>query len=360
MRDYRHTVVCGRIDRLGFRLRNMLCAWELAERIGARLIVNWNEHDKYENIPFNLFQILDSSIETTHGDFFTLDSRPYEALCADIGLDPKRKFDLGPDLTVADLQASAPGYLPYRSDSPYRFQGRARDDGRAAIRDVFWRLPLAPAVSDALLDLQSRFDIARATTVHVRRGDIVSKGKISIPRDTANPDAWRTKVKLKFGKFGDRYAPERAYHDAIEATAPGSPLVILSNDAELRTRLEGAFSDRVVPVHEALDAADLSVMQRAFVEMLVMAKSATIIGTQSQFAKLPSILGPVPFVPVFDYADPIELFDLIEDVHSDVPDRAELLDAFAEYYVEKFHYWDMPVAAARFETFQTERRAQQV
>lgn len=289
-------VIAGRDDRLGARLMNLLCAWRWARYTRSPLFLQWKDWDPVDQTSYDFHNFFDRAgidliedlvvVETSRRkvDAVVTANRPGwdEALAARETWRPESTIT--PDDFVA---LPAGSYIHYSATQLRAVPGEAYGVGRD-IPALFAELPIHPdveaAVTAALPDPQNP-----PLALHIRRGDLIANlfGRASMkPADLLAKD---------ITAFVSRYAHLGAYRRSADALFPEAPISIFSDDPSCRVALAEHFGERLVDPNATLDGfPDLTLAQRAFAELLVIARSRAVISAKSQFALVPARLGGIP------------------------------------------------------------------
>ena len=295
-------VIAGRFDRLGARLKNMLCAWRFARRAEGSTIVLWNHVNHVTGDPSSYDPGTIFDLDTI--DHFN-DLKLFENIDAvnqlygwridvDAQFSTRRKSDdsiilqaMRDDFIIVYLETRQ---IVWPNDSPAQHE--------ADMRALFRELPLNRAVSDAINAVTDRIAINEAIAVHIRRGDIISNLFLPIEKFVDNNVAVN---------FAARYVPLDGYISAIEALGPARPLVCFSDDPQIKIIFGDRYRHKLLFIDSVLDEFDLSELQRSFVEFVLISRCNTVLGGGSQFCRLAAILGGIPIVDPMSYSSALSV-----------------------------------------------------
>ncbi len=325
-------VIASRSDRLGGRLRNLLSGWDFAKKIDAQFAVNWpgTGHAKFiEPDSYDFFDLFDEISFRSRGDISLCSTLPHEIFL-------KKRLRSGAIL-ISDAPWESIDYFKgaektiiYNATDRYRFSGE--EDGINSIsheRELFQSLTLNDKVSDCLGESQKKFPFSEAISLHIRRGDVVP---ILQNAGHASGD-WRFNRVAKWTiAFADRYAPVQAYHAAIADHPAPKYLCIFSDDKPLRDVIADQYTDFFVDTEQTKKTANLSAVQAAFSDILMMSSTSSIICTNSSFSLFAAFIGRAEATPVMRYADPEQLIHDIDEILHDAPQKSLVIDSLISAY----------------------------
>lgn len=286
-------VYCRRIDRLGARLRNLLCAFCFAETINGRLMLFWPirgdmigenssvpdgmSHSFYELFDRDLIATTIPWLEIVDQDPTPRGQRPFAA---------ETNVSSLPSCSLASLRERGDSTFFYDMTSPFRFSDITHN--RSNLAKAFERLPLHPAVDEALRAVTTETRINDGIAVHVRRGDIMAITLLS----TDKLGAFNNTRRAQIFAFATKYAPYESYIRAINSL-PGAErsVAVFSDDPEMKAVFQSDLPHRYVDYDSILDRMSLTPCQRDFVELLLISKAADSIGTRSAFVELAALIG---------------------------------------------------------------------
>lgn len=288
-------VYARRDDLLGGCLMNLAHSWGFAEKLGAKLMLNWvKDHPARPSMSYHeIFQAEKFPVLITHLDTSGIHAVPRSS-----------------QWSVA-LKTHPEIFYPHTSW--VCVDGARKSDDEIRIRRLLNSLPIQPAVAWAVEAIAVRHPTF--TAVHIRRGDDI----LAVLRS----DDRTEKFDRACSSFVKRYADLESYRRAVEAESDG-PLLIFSNDSEDAWRfialLPASRHCIVVGDQSALD--NLTPTQRDFAEMLLMSRATKIIGTRSNYSAFSRLLGGIPLILVHRYISEPHLAEFIE---ATVPERARPL-----------------------------------
>ncbi|MEL7117505.1 MAG: hypothetical protein AAGP08_18305, partial [Pseudomonadota bacterium] len=262
----------------------------------------------------------------------------------EMGLDPARGFRARERYALDEINRWSPQVLQFKSSGPFCPPGVDQSYVLANMRALFWSWPLNAAVAAAHGDIMEKFNVGSAVSVHLRRGDVAARLN-NLPRRGDSAQDWAKAVRKSFDKLAIRFAPISAYLDAIAALDGNPPLIVYSDDDDVRQAVANNATDRVIDIQSALDAHDLFPAQRAFVELLVMSETRAIIGMESGFSLVPSLIGATPYIHVFDYLNVSNVLEMLRQSTTGHPDQDALLPLLVAQFAEIMDVYDRKTLA---------------
>lgn len=339
------TVYSHRNDRLGARLKNLYFAWLFTETIGGRLIANWGADAKIIRSAtdasstvannYRFFDLFDEAqfrsrfpnIEVTHltetsfRDFWLTCDKQNTAEIAHIAsgtlstsamaafdrilFDATRQFEFA-DSLIINLSA---GYF-------------------------FGNAPVHKRIEKAILDVEARCDLSRTICVHLRRGDLLNLSSIAA-HFAEHPENQRAEKRflLSVQHFIMRYAPYHAYLALLHACSDIDHVMVMSDDAEVKARLENDVGDKCIHYDMILDSHELTQHQRDYAEFVLISRANRIVGTESAFVAFAAQIGAVEIESPYQFLDVSSYFDELNELFylSRLPASAtkQLLEAYA-------------------------------
>ncbi len=292
-------VYARRDDLLGGCLMNLAHSWGFAEKLGARLVVNWlNDHPDRPRMPFlDIFQWA-----------------PFDVTDDEI---PPMAYAMPRAPQWSNALATYLGIF-YPHTSWVQVDGARKSDDEPRIRSLLNSLPIQPAVAWAVEAISAR--VGKFTAVHLRRGDDI----LAILRS----DDTSERFDRACSSFVKRYADLETYRRAVEAESDG-PVVIFSNDGGEAECMKAMLPNRQVTLMGQPELTSLTPTQLDFAEMLLMSRATKIIGTRSNYSAFPRLLGGIPLILVHRYISMPHLRAFIE---ATVPQRAipAVVDGYAK------------------------------
>ncbi len=297
-------VYARRDDLLGGCLMNLAHSWGFADKLGAELIVIWeDDHPGRPWMPWHeIFQ--------NPTGFCVVPGRT--SLFAEAFAMPR-----SPQWAHA-LKTYPAIFYPHTVHVSVDGDQKEYDEPR--IRRLLKSLPIQPEITQAVEAIAAR--AGAFTAVHIRRGDDI----LAILRSNDRTE----KFDRACSSFVKRYVCLETYRRAIEANSDG-PLMIFSNDREEAARLQ----DMLLPTRQVAIADPelygLTPTQRDFAEMLLMSRADKIIGTHSNYSRFSRLLGGCPLIAAHPWISKPHLRAFVE---STVPPRAmqQVLDGYRKIF----------------------------
>lgn len=338
------TVYCHRPDRLGARLKNFLYAIRFSKSINASLVVNWSptavglslDADKRRSIDHDAYCFYDLFDKTKLGLAFPeisvtrLDNIEMRNLCRQMKAVP---ISEKPDLESSCFQNEVNYPIFYDSTNP-RLLDNVHEE---SVEYYFKLLPLHFTVNEALADVTRQLELPQALCLHVRRGDLMSVSEIGHALKI-DPDNNQLRLSLlnAANHFLRRYAPYEAYRTAINHSGDGTRLIVMSDDEEIKRQFARDYGERCFDYKSILDQHHLTPQQRDFVEFLLIAKSGTIIGTESAFVDFPATLGGKKVINVLAFIDVQHFIDDLKSIFVISSSDPGLFDEILDLYMKFF------------------------
>jgi hypothetical protein len=327
-------VIAGRMDRLGMRLAIILQSWHFARQIGYQTVALWPSRE------INREQ--DAERNDMHypiSDFFDIEAS--QSLIGDNSIIFRDDY-FSPKQTFADKDSAFAGQFPAKfdrkriSDLPptiavhsravgMRFADETADEVRKSCGELFRKLVPAPEVTSAFKDLSTWIGNEPFTAVHIRRGDIMRTVRTLVSEfdPAAEPPA---STKRYLNMLRTKLAPLSSIVGILNESKKTPTRVVIFSDCDrtaqsLRSLLKGrdclCVSDHATPL-----AND---NQRSLAEFLILANSATLIGTQSAFSRTAHFVGKCRFIDASQKLPPRKnmiavLDELCEDLFATRPD----------------------------------------
>lgn len=272
-------VYAQRSDRLGGRLCAIVNGMRLARVLNAEFRFGWPA-DEYH------FENLDDVQRLLSAEFIAT----YQ-----ISAEQRRGLDLV-RFDLFDPAAPPPQGIEVNTPAGIALlPGESEATAARQCRDIFAASTMiAPHILATVDALAEKFGLndGSVTALHVRRGDVVTRYRV----DIANPE------------FFPRYVPMQYYLDwAAKARSAGAAgrLVVFSEDGDVREALSSRLPDTRA-CDTPTEAADLSPLETALVEMLLMARCTRIVGGYSAFNNFPCLIGTPHKVSIRDVLTPDE------------------------------------------------------
>jgi hypothetical protein len=313
-------VIAYRSDLLGSRLLNLLHAWSFALASDRSLVLIWPDQTPFHPGSFGFHDIFDAEgLAEAAPDLTVIPSDEIGEINRRLGVNWSGLQDL-PSVT------SLPGDPARWKEGPdavlYRATGSAWISPDAALRAreeaaaLFRRLPLHPRI-EAAMSAVSGFDLSAAAGFHLRRGDFVdglafADGRLIDSGLFARRDLQdRPHVTRGIISFVAKYLPDRVVHRL--AAGAGRPVVFFSDVAEVRQSFERAHATAISQVHAILDDQDLTVLQRAMCDLILLSRTAAIFASRSNYSYLAALIGGVERILVHDQ---LLAMDAVDDVRT--------------------------------------------
>ena len=315
-RRERH-IICNRPDGLGPRLSNLLWTWRIARKLDARVLVFWPPMDSHYGEDVRAKDLFDTYELATHplrGELQIVEDaceahfRPnYLNLYRKTRHDP---LDLVTMLPAERKSARPPGVvIGWRG--PFLMPAEAASKALAELPPLFARLPVQPEIRVAVERTARHIDFAKTVAVHVRRGDIVDT-MVSACAEW-DPDAGEDEEILakRIGAFLMRCAPLQTYVRLIRPfLAQGFKVLFFSDTPEVADEISRRLGRRMA-MAQTFAPKDLSDIQRAFFELLLMSRCPVVIGAKSAFGTLAATVGGGAFVDAQVDTQPNELIGAV-------------------------------------------------
>jgi hypothetical protein len=292
-------VLYQRKDRLGARLEGMLSAWRFARKIRRKLIVFWTDRNPSGSYDpaflFDFKAMADKGYADDLSILFTqFNDQTFKGETIDLRQAPGWPFDLrksdflrSRDRAVKIMTLHST-YFCLRWDSPWRI---ASD-----LRELFARLIPVIQIRDAMSAALSWIGDPDFVAVHIRRGDVVRDINWKIQNFVSRePEHGNSQVALDklmneegLGKDLHNFVKRVTSIDSYIAALPpnNQAKVVVFSDTpkaarEFQARLTGSKSVLISSFE-----TDMSEMQRAYFELLILSKATRIISTASCYSRL--------------------------------------------------------------------------
>jgi hypothetical protein len=291
-------VLYQRKDRLGARLEGMLSAWRLARVTRRKLIVFWPDRNPSGSYDPAAFFDLKAMSEPGHADdlsilFTQYSDEFFNGEVIDLRLAPgwpfslrKRKIIKSQDKAVKIMTLHST-YFCMRWESPWRIANE--------LRELFSRLIPVVQIRDGLATALSWIGENDFIAVHIRRGDVVRdiKRKLQGFFSGSEHDFPRNKLdKLMneegLGKDLHNFVKRVTSIDSYIAAIPQNHqtrVVVFSDTPEAAQEFHARLGDPRALLISSLQI-ELSQVQRAYLELLILSKATRVISTASCFSRL--------------------------------------------------------------------------
>lgn len=293
---------------LGSVLKRLLAAWRLSQKLDAELICYWPEK---------------TGLRTgfRFGELFEGDP-PFTLSAEYPNFSRIPTFDDAVDGMILDPAKLAPEFV-YSSTGIRLLPGENMAAAKTEARALFSRLKLAQPIRDAIAEVDEAVPLKNAIAVHVRRGsDIVP----SLLLGQLPPSTREGHIRGYARMFVDLESYRRAVKDL------GSPkcFVFCPDDAD-RAQIKkdiGGYS-----VDEFSSIQRLTPLQRDLAEILVMSRTARLLGPNSNFSGLARLLGDLQLEWVAQWLAPDHMVAMVREDFAGRSDlQARILKASADFY----------------------------
>jgi hypothetical protein len=295
-------------DLLGSVLLRLLSAWRLSQKLDADLICHWPEQTE-QRTGFRFEELFEGAPP------FTL-SFEYPDLH---GLPTLNEAVEGRSIDPAKL---APEFV-YSSTGIRILPGEDMATARMEARALFSRLQLRQPIRDAVAEIDAAISLKEAMAVHIRRGaEIVPHLLLGDLRPKTEQGHVRGYARM--------FVDLESYRHAVSAL--GSPkCFIFCPDDEDRAKIKATLDAYTVDDFPAIGR--LTPLQRDLAEILVMSRTARLLGPKSNYSGLARFLGNLRLEWVAHWLSP---GDMVAMVRKDFSGRLDLqirvLRESAEFY----------------------------
>ena len=305
----KRTVFATRKDRLTSRLEGLLSVWRFARLLDRNTVIHWPPLPEDQAYFSSLIFDLEAMARDPATDDLKLIDQKYEPRTDVLDLNPTPEF---PDKLDRDKLKEIPRNLFLRSQADIQFREEKTADIETDKKRLYALIKPHPVVQAQLAKALEWIGPGEFVGVHIRRGDLISNTEVMMRRylHQANPrrpgtveDIARAELRLKdwIHHFVVRAAPTEAYIDGLKWATwfkAKKPRVIIFSDSETYAR----EFQRKCPGYTTLlmsdFSAELSEIQRAYLEMLILSRSRRIISTRSTFSLFASFYGNTAFTNV--------------------------------------------------------------
>lgn len=315
-------------DLLGSVLMRLLSAWRLAEKLDAELICHWPE----QTVQRNGFRF---------GDLFEGDP-PFTLSVEYPKLHGLATLNEALDGRFVNPALLAPEFV-YSTTGVTLLPGEDMPTAQAEARALFSRLAVAQPIKDAVAEIDAAVPLEGAMAVHVRRGSDI------IPR-LLKGDLPAGIEEGHVRGYARMFVDLESYRVAVRALGSPKCFVFCADDADRAEIKEdiGGYS-----VDEFPSIQRLSPLQRDLAEILVMSRTARLLGPKSNYSGLARLLGDFPLEYVARW---VSVDDMVAMIKRDFPGRpdmqARILKAAADWYGRV-----VPAASAHFASVAVEIEA---
>ncbi len=326
-------VIASRPDRLGARLKNFVAAWDFAKRLGAPLLINWPPKGGVKYVAsddYDLFQLFDRTHLLSRADIAGVETQPHRALLNTHATPRTAVVSQGIRGTFNDFRRQFDCII-YDSTYPYRAgYPLERVFRRHKRSQIFQDIRLNREIHEALETISRSYRLRQAVALHIRRGDV---GPLLTHAGGARKEEQRkAHIRKRTFEFAARYAPLEAYIAAVARYDHSQQYCIFSDDDTVRQALAHDIHGRSINIDDDINAYPLSSTQRAFVEMMTIARTKTVICAKSAFPEFAAMVGACRRIPVLDYLEPQSLLRDIETNLQDGQDIVSVYQGLADAY----------------------------
>ncbi|MCF7988638.1 MAG: hypothetical protein K9L60_13885 [Methylovulum sp.] len=304
-------VVASRPDGLGYRLMNLFHGLRYANARNLDFYIRWQKILPFYNTESPLSDFYDfSGLNLTVLE----DHKHFKAMTATPGLHHISQKTRDP------IPGDAPGYFfTQKRSSP--LAGETYEYATEQARPISQNVKLNDKVNQAMEAICNLTPLKNYVAVHIRRGDIVA----DLGLYTIETERERALI------FCQRFVDIASYINAISSLYPEQPLFIFSNDTTQVIELKNKLNVPVITVDNFVDElANLTLVQKDFIEMLLMSECRAIIGPSgSIFSGFAAFSGGIKKHPVQDWIIPEETILTIEKLY---PNNSRVLSVIFEGY----------------------------
>ncbi len=304
-----NTVVASRADRLGNRLLTMMSARDFAIKIDANLVINWPSSSfSYDssNDYYDFFELFDPVQFEVHEKRVSITSESHDALirrslvdCAfDLFKHPPKKIDY--------FAFENRNFL-FRSPKDYEFvEGEDQSINKTSYGVTFFQsLQFNQTVDACLRDILASLPTCSSLSLHIRRGDLIPMIQ-EFGKGIDESDV-RKAITRVASLFSTKYAPLEAYEETVKTYGSDRPVLLFSDDPTMFGQLSKRCRNTIIDVSSLVQGYGLSAVQAAFVEILVMSKTMSIVSTGSSFSHIACYIGNIRRRRVSKYIRPDHL-----------------------------------------------------
>jgi hypothetical protein len=157
---------------------------------------------------------------------------------------------------------------------------------------LFARLPLSRYVQFAVDKALRRFDPQKTVAAHYRRGDVLpalAAARADFAEDMAQGEA---RFEDCTRHFLLRCSPLQAYAETLRPMVDQGFNVLFCSDApEAATGFKQQFGSQLITAESLLGSMQLTPLQRALCDLILLARCTRIVGTQSIFSHGAAMIG---------------------------------------------------------------------
>ncbi len=296
-------LLCSRKDGIGARLNNLVWTWRLARSANLRTLCFWPPLDPYYGESYGAGDLLDVYSLTTSAlrhELKIVDGRPFDFIHPKVvRLEAGERHDPNAYAVIPKaVRSSKHGPVPLIDSGigPVLQPGEDPEAATLEARALFARLPLNLRILQHLKHAEKSYGLKRMVAVHVRGGDI-----LEVLRDAC---ANFTPEDLAPGSVLDRYtehffrgcaSPPSYVRLVRRYLTEGYGILFFSDTPGAAHPFQKRFPYKLMTA-ESLPTPQLTGIQRALFEILLMSRCHAIIGAKSMFSNLASLIGGAPLV----------------------------------------------------------------
>lgn len=212
--------------------------------------------------------------------------------------------------------------------------GEAMSTARAEARDLFSRLTVARPITDAIAEIDRAVPLDCAMAVHVRRGSDI----VPLLVDGNIP---RSLEEGHIRGYARMFVDLESYRIAVKALGSPKCFIFCPDDAdrdEIKRDLDGYTVDEFPSIQR------LAPLQRDLAEILIMSRTACLLGPKSNFSGLARLLGNLRLEWVNRWVSARDMVAMVRRDFGSRPDlQVRILKACADWYAPL-----APAASAHF------------
>lgn len=309
----RRYLLCSRKDGIGARLNNLMWTWRLARTANLGTLCFWPPLDPYYGESHGAGDLLDVySIATSNlqDELKIVDGRPIDFVHQEIvRLEAADRHDPMAYAVKSKTHRSSkspPVPLLDGGVGPILAPGEDAEQAAAEFRALFARLPLHLRIRQNLKQVEKTHDLSRMIAVHVRQGDIVEVLRDACANFTPESQAPGSVLDRYIEHFFRGCAPPPAYVRLVRTyLTAGYGLLFFSDTPNAAYPFQKRFHYKMMLAQD-LVLPQLTGIQRALFEILMMSRCHAIIGTKSMFSNLASSIGGAPIIDARRESNPEE------------------------------------------------------
>lgn len=315
----------------------MLSAWDFSLKLDVPLVINWPQRAyAYGQVSeeYRFFDLFDKDSFLSRSDSVSISFDPHDVILERYAHNKGikvTKFRGHPRQFFLESE-----FLLFTQTSSLNFGcPDSRLNNSLHHHAIFKSIKFNKKIQKCLDDISQDHSIQTATSVHIRRGDIIPLlENCGIGLDGK---AYLTAVSQATRLFSRRYAPTSAYSGAIATLSPHQKLLIFSDDDAIQLQMSSAHPHQTINFLDVVEKNQLSQSQKAFFELILMSRSNQIISSDSGFSGIAAFLGQIKRSSILSYINPDEL---ARDITSFIGHRSDRRQIF--YYLIDAYKKDLP------------------